>query len=74
MSWKIFKDPSEDDMDEGYDDYPECAICGEKIKGEYLWRLPQGLVCEDCLDDMKEPVDSYVSSTRYQRWRWNHAE
>lgn len=30
---------------------PECRCCGEKIYGEYAWRINDELLCEECLNE-----------------------
>lgn len=39
---------------------PECEICGERIQDDYLYEVFGHIVCEDCIDDCRNSVDSYI--------------
>lgn len=32
---------------------PRCANCGEPIQTEYMFDLPDGLWCENCINDAR---------------------
>lgn len=36
---------------------PVCADCGEPIQSDYAYEGGAGLICENCLEDYKKPVD-----------------
>lgn len=36
---------------------PKCAICGQPIQQEYAVMIQNDLFCDNCIDEMKVPVD-----------------
>ena len=41
---------------------PKCDWCGEPIQSEYLYKLGNELVCEDCMEECRESVDCYMDN------------
>lgn len=66
MSFKIFDDPSEDDMDKDLWRYPICAMCEEPIRTEHCYELYNDLICEDCIEKAKDFTENHMK----ERIRW----
>lgn len=43
---------------------PVCSVCGEPIQDDCFYNVFDSIVCESCINDMREYVDRYIEERR----------
>lgn len=56
---------------EHWHDQPRCEYCGRSLRGFYAYDTPDGLYCEECMEDL---LDEYRRDWRVDADDWREID
>lgn len=66
MTWADVFERREQRNAERLKELPVCHACGERIQGEYRYRIDGVLYCEECLKDIFEEYNEPIEEDYYE--------